>query len=133
MPDIFEIRYGNFAAVLATITTVIAYTTIVSYQFSGKVLSMVSDGMISLEAGIIITAVFAISYTVLAGMFSVVYTDVVNGVLMTIGVLTALAVMIINIGGVGEMIQVLIRPVNGACLATGQLKGLVIFQGQSLQ
>jgi SSS family solute:Na+ symporter len=108
VPDIFEIRYGNFAAVLATITTVIAYTTIVSYQFrgGGKVLLMVSDGMISLEAGIIITAVFAISYTVLAGMFSVVYTDVVNGVLMTIGVLTALAVMIINIGGVGEMIQV---------------------------
>jgi len=108
VPDIFEIRYGNFAAVLATITTVIAYTTIVSYQFrgGGKVLSMVSDGMISLEAGIIITAVFAISYTVLAGMFSVVYTDVVNGVLMTIGVLTALAVMIINIGGLGEMVQI---------------------------
>ena len=108
VPDIFEIRYGRFAAILATITTVIAYTTIVSYQFrgGGKVLSMVSDGMISLEVGIIITAVFAISYTVLAGMFSVVYTDVVNGVLMTIGVLAALAVMIINIGGVGEMIQV---------------------------
>ena len=108
VPDIFEIRYGNFAAVLATITTVIAYTTIVSYQFrgGGKVLSMVSDGMISLDAGIIITAVFAISYTVLAGMFSVVYTDVVNGVLMAIGVLTALAVMVINIGGVDEMIQV---------------------------
>ena len=95
VPDIFEIRYGNFAAVIATITTVIAYTTIVSYQFrgGGKVLSMVSNGMISLEAGIIITAAFAISYTVLAGMFSVVYTDVVNGVLMTVGVLTALAVM----------------------------------------
>ena len=108
VPDIFEIRYGNFAAVLATITTVIAYTTIVSYQFrgGGKVLSMVSDGMISLETGIIITAVFAISYTVLAGMFSVVYTDVVNGVLMTTGVLTALAFMIINIGGLNEMVQI---------------------------
>ena len=73
VPDIFEARYGQAAAVLATITTVIAYTTIVSYQFrgGGKVLAMVSDGMISLETGIIITAVFAISYTVLAGMFSV--------------------------------------------------------------
>ena len=35
MPDIFEIRYGKLAAFLATITTVIAYTTIVSYQFRG--------------------------------------------------------------------------------------------------
>jgi SSS family solute:Na+ symporter/sodium/proline symporter len=91
VPDIFEVRYGRLAAILATITTVIAYLTIVSYQFrgGGKVLTMVSDGMISLEAGIVITAVFAITYTVLAGMFSVVYTDVVNGVLMTLGTLAA--------------------------------------------
>ena len=108
VPDIFEIRYGRTAAVLATITTVVAYLTIVSYQFrgGGKVLSMVSDGYISLEAGIVITAVFAISYTVLAGMFSVVYTDVVNGVLMTVGVLAALVYMIYNVGGVGEIITV---------------------------
>ena len=105
VPDIFEARYGPAAAVLATITTVIAYTTIVSYQFrgGGKVLSMVSDGMISLEAGIIITAVFAISYTVLAGMFSVVYTDVVNGVLMTVGILGALLFLIFRVGGLGEI------------------------------
>ncbi len=108
VPDIFEARYGPAAAVLATITTVIAYTTIVSYQFrgGGKVLSMVSDGMISLEAGIIITAVFAISYTVLAGMFSVVYTDVVNGVLMTVGILGALLFLIFRVGGLGEIVAV---------------------------
>ena len=108
VPDIFEIRYGRFAAFFATIITVIAYTTIVSYQFrgGGKVLEMVSNGMISLEFGIIITAVFAISYTVLAGMFSVVYTDVINGILITIGVLAALVFMLINIGGIEEMIQI---------------------------
>ena len=108
VPDIFEARYGPAAAVLATITTVIAYTTIVSYQFrgGGKVLSMVSDGMISLEAGIIITAVFAISYTVLAGMFSVVYTDVVNGVLMTVGILGSLLFLIFRVGGLGEIAAV---------------------------
>ena len=108
VPDIFEARYGNTAAVLATITTVIAYTTIVSYQFrgGGKVLSMVSDGLVSMEIGIIITALFAISYTVLAGMYSVVYTDVVNGVLMTIGTIVALGFLIIKVGGVTEIISV---------------------------
>ena len=108
VPDIFEARYGNTAAVLATITTVIAYTTIVSYQFrgGGKVLSMVSDGLVSIETGIIITALFAISYTVLAGMYSVVYTDVVNGVLMTIGTIVALGFLIIKVGGVTEIISV---------------------------
>ena len=108
MPDIFEARYGKVAAILATITTVIAYTTIVSYQFrgGGKVVSMVSDGMGSLEIGIIITAVFAISYTVLAGMFSVVYTDVVNGVLMTFGTIGELIFLYFKIGGLTEIITV---------------------------
>ena len=108
VPDIFEIRYGKFAAILATITTVIAYTTIVSYQFrgGGKVLSMVSDGIVSLETGIVITAIFAISYTILAGMFSVVYTDVVNGVLIILGTCSALVFLIIEVGGLGEVISV---------------------------
>ncbi len=108
VPDIFEARYGKTAAILATVTTVIAYTTIVSYQFrgGGKVLSMVSDGLVSLEGGIIITAVFAISYTVLAGMFSVVYTDVVNGILMTIGTIGALIYLFIDVGGISEIILV---------------------------
>ena len=108
VPDIFAVRYGRLAAILATITTVIAYLTIVSYQFrgGGKVLTMVSDGMISLEAGIVITAVFAITYTVLAGMFSVVYTDVVNGVLMTLGILAALIYMTFRVGGLSEIVMV---------------------------
>ena len=108
VPDIFEVRYGKFAAIMATITTVIAYTTIVSYQFrgGGKVLSMVSDGIVSMETGIIVTALFAISYTVLAGMFSVVYTDVINGILMTIGTFSALIFLVIKVGGINEIILV---------------------------
>jgi SSS family solute:Na+ symporter len=105
IPDIFQARYGAPAAVLATITTVIAYMTIVSYQFKGggKVLSIVSENAITPEMGIIVTAVFAITYTVLAGMYSVVYTDVINGVLMTFGVLGALYWIVDAVGGVDEV------------------------------
>jgi solute:Na+ symporter, SSS family len=106
VPDIFEARYNTAAGVLATITTVIAYLTIVSYQFrgGGRVLSIITDGAISVEAGIVITAVFAITYTVLAGMVSVVYTDVVNGVLMLLGIGVALVFLVISVGGVGEVV-----------------------------
>ena len=108
IPDIFQARYGSSAAVLATITTVIAYLTIVSYQFKGggKVLSIVTEGLVTPEAGIIVTAVFAISYTVLAGMFSVVYTDVINGVLMTFGILGALYWLVDAAGGADEVMAV---------------------------
>ncbi|MEE8467070.1 MAG: sodium:solute symporter family protein [Planctomycetota bacterium] len=106
VPDIFEARYGTSAAVLATITTVIAYMTIVSYQFKGggRVLSIVTEGAISVEAGIVITAVFAVTYTVLAGMISVVYTDVINGILMTFGILIALGYMLVQVGGMDVVI-----------------------------
>lgn len=107
VPDIFEARYGKIARVLATLITVVAYMTIVSYQFKGggRVISIMSDGVITVEAGIVITAIFAIMYTVLAGMLSVVYTDVVNGVLMTTGVLVGLGYMLYQVGGVDVVIE----------------------------
>ena len=108
VPEIFEARYGRSAGVLATLITIIAYLTIVSYQFKGggKVLSIVTEGGISIENGIIITAVFAIGYTVLAGMMSVVYTDVVNGVLMIFGILAALVYLVLQVGGPAEVFSV---------------------------
>ncbi|MEX0928526.1 MAG: sodium:solute symporter family protein [Balneolales bacterium] len=107
VPEIFEARYNSTAGVLATITTIIAYITIVSYQFrgGGRVLSIITDGLISVEAGIVITAAFAITYTVLAGMVSVVYTDVINGILMIFGVIFTLVFMVITLGGIGEIIS----------------------------
>ncbi|MAE76840.1 MAG: sodium:solute symporter [Planctomycetes bacterium] len=107
VPDVFEMRYGKLAATLATITTVIAYLTIVSYQFKGggKVLTIITEGAISIEAGIVITALFAILYTLLAGMLSVVYTDVVNGILMSIGCLATLGYMLVHVGGLDAVIS----------------------------
>ncbi len=107
VPDIFEARYGKIARVLATLITVVAYLTIVSYQFrgGGKVISIMTEGAVTLEMGIIITAVFAILYTVLAGMLSVVYTDVVNGVLMIVGVIVGLFFLVYAVGGIDEVIS----------------------------
>jgi solute:Na+ symporter, SSS family len=107
VPEIFEARYGRVAALLATLTTIIAYLTIVSYQFrgGGRILSIVTDGGISVETGILLTAVFAITYTILAGLISVVYTDVVNGVLMVLGVAAALFFVVTAVGGPGAMIE----------------------------
>ena len=66
-----------------TLTLVLAYVTIVSYQYraGGAVLHLLAPGL-SLEHATIIAAVFVILYTALAGMISVAYTDVVNGLLI---------------------------------------------------
>jgi solute:Na+ symporter, SSS family len=99
VPDILEARFNTAARVLGTVVTIIAYTAIVSYQIraGGMVLEFVTG--IPASTGMALTATFVIGYTVLAGMISVAYTDVVNGVVMTVGLLLALPFMITNAGG----------------------------------
>lgn len=99
VPDILEIRYNKVARILGSLTTIIAYTAIVSYQFKagGMVLNMVVG--IPVDQGIIITAVFVIAYTALAGMISVAYTDVVNGVVLLVGLVIAFPFMLKLAGG----------------------------------
>jgi SSS family solute:Na+ symporter len=86
VPDVLEMRYGTQARVLGTIVTVIAYTTIAAYQFrgGGRLLHLVAG--VDPGTGALITALFCITFTALAGMLSVAYLDVVNGLMMTFGV-----------------------------------------------
>ena len=86
VPDILEMRYGTQARVLGTIVTVIAYTTIAAYQFrgGGRLLHLVAG--VDPGTGALITALFCVTFTALAGMLSVAYLDVFNGLMMTFGV-----------------------------------------------
>jgi len=101
VPDILEARYNQWARILATITTIIAYVTIVSYQFRGGgwVLNTITDGKISDKQGIIIMAVFVVTYTMLAGMLSVAHLDMFNGILMLTAFFIAVPFLIQHVGG----------------------------------
>lgn len=101
VPDLLEARYNPAARLLGTLVTVIAYTVITSYQFraGGTVLHLVTG--IDPEFGMALTAVFVIAYTALAGMLSVAYTDFVNGLILTVGILITLPVVLHQAGGWG--------------------------------
>jgi SSS family solute:Na+ symporter len=107
VPDILEARYNKWARILATITTIIAYVTIVSYQFRGGgwVLNMITEGKLSDKTGIIIMAVFVITYTLLAGMISVAYLDIFNGIIMITGIFLALPFLIHHVGGISHIVS----------------------------
>jgi len=107
VPDILEARYNKWARILATITTIIAYVTIVSYQFRGGgwVLNMITEGKLSTKNGIIIMAFFVITYTLLAGMISVAYLDIFNGIIMITGVFLALPFLIHHVGGISTIVS----------------------------
>jgi len=106
VPDILEARYNKWARILATLTTIIAYVTIVSYQFRGGgwVLEIITEGKISAQTGMIIVALFVITYTLLAGMISVAYLDIFNGIIMIAGVFLAVPFLIHHVGGLDYIV-----------------------------
>jgi len=107
VPDILEARYNKWARLLATITTIIAYVTIVSYQFRGGgwVLNIISGGKIPVETAMIIVATFVVLYTLTAGMLSVAYLDVINGLLILVGVFIAIPFLINHVGGLEYIVE----------------------------
>jgi SSS family solute:Na+ symporter/sodium/proline symporter len=107
VPDILEARYNKWARILATVTTIVAYVTIVSYQFRGGgwVLNIITEGRVSEKQGMIIVAVFVISYTLLAGMLSVAYLDIFNGLIMIGGIFLALPFLIHHVGGLDYIVS----------------------------
>lgn len=98
--DILEARYAPPARVLGTVTLVIAYVTIVSYQYraGGAILHLLAPS-VSLGDATLIAGAFVVAYTVLGGMVSVAYTDVVNGLVMLAGFAVALPFLWAKAGG----------------------------------
>ena len=107
--DILEARYGRFARLFGAIALIIAFTTIVAYQFraGGYILNVISDGRISLELGQTITAVFVIGFVAIGGMVAVAHTDLPNGIIIVSACLLAVPFVIAAAGGWSHAHQVL--------------------------
>ena len=106
VPEIIGIRYGQAARLLAVIALVIAYMVIVSYQFNagGAVLEVIltdeaGNSLLSAGTATIIAAVFIILYTILAGLMSLAYMDIVTGIIITVSLVVAFPVLWFNSGG----------------------------------
>ena len=106
LTDLLEKRYNQLAKVLGTITIIIAYMVIAGYQFKGggRFISILADGSITPEAGMIMAAVLIIGFTVLAGMVSIVSIDIFNGSIMLLAMIITLPVAIMGHGGVDAVI-----------------------------
>lgn len=115
LQDVLEERFGVTARVLGTITLVMAYLVIVSYQLRAaaglldRVLveaGVVESGM-GESAALVIVAAFVALYTALAGLMSVAVTDGINGLLMLLGVAIALPLVWSAAGGTDEILAAL--------------------------
>lgn len=105
--DILEVRYGKVARVVGAIMIIIAFTTIVSYQFraGGLILNIVTNGFISVEVGQTIAALFVITFTAMGGMVAVAHTDLPNGIIILLACCIALPLVILFAGGITSVAE----------------------------
>ena len=105
--DILEVRYGKLARLFGAIMIIIAFTTIVSYQFraGGLILNIMTGGAVSVEWGQFLAAFFVITFTALGGMVAVAHTDLPNGIIIVLACIIALPLVIFFSGGVHSVEQ----------------------------
>jgi len=106
VPEIIGTRYGMTARLLAVLALVMAYMVIVSYQFNagGAVLHVIltdksGEPFLPLPYATVIAAAFIITYTILAGLLSLAYTDVITGIIITASLIAALPILWGQAGG----------------------------------
>lgn len=82
--DILEERYGPVSRIVGAVAIIISFTVIVSYQFKagGYILNAISDGAISNEQGMFMSAAFVILFTFIGGMIAIANTDLPNGIVI---------------------------------------------------
>jgi solute:Na+ symporter, SSS family len=87
--DFYRMRYNRTVEVITTLCIVISYLGWVAAQIKalGLLFFTVTDGGVSLEAGMIIGMALVLTYTVFGGMFSVAILDFVQMLVMIGGLL----------------------------------------------
>src|SRR6476661_7818554 len=87
--DYYRKRYSRPVEMLTTLCIVISYLGWVGAQIKalGLVFSVVSDGAITQQWGMIIGASTVLVYTMLGGMFSVAITDFIQMIIIVLGML----------------------------------------------
>jgi sodium/proline symporter len=111
IPDYFEARFPGFAGrrhtlrVVSMVIIIFFYTLYVAAQFIGGAKLLNAVFPISVAWGMVITAAVVMLYTLLGGFLAVVWTDVVQGIMMAFVALILPILGIIKLGGPAVMLE----------------------------
>jgi solute:Na+ symporter, SSS family len=103
VPRILETRYGPVAGQFATVTIILAYVGIVSYQFKGIGFILNATTGLSVETGTAAGAVLIVVLATVGGLMAVAPTDALSALLMIAGLMAAVPAAISSAGGLEEI------------------------------
>lgn len=104
--DLFEARFDQRTGTLAAIVIGIAWFTFVGGQIiaGGKLLQVTLD--MDLTLAILLAGGIVLAYTALGGLKAVIYTDVFQMFVLMIGIVfVAVPIGLIEVGGIGAMVE----------------------------
>ncbi|UYM07685.1 sodium:solute symporter family protein [Solicola gregarius] len=102
VPELLEARFGLAARMIAAGITLLAYTGIVAYQFTGGgyIISMITS--LSTGEGTLLVAALVTFLAIGGGLFSVAWTDFLSALVIVFGLVVAIPLVIgDDVGGFG--------------------------------
>ncbi|MQY80870.1 MAG: sodium:solute symporter family protein, partial [Dehalococcoidia bacterium] len=99
LPELVEKQYDRRMALAAAILIVVAWIGIVAAQIiaAGKILGILGVG--SPAVWMVIFTVIFVTYTLLGGQYAIIRTDVLQSVIIFLGVFAGLALLLTRLGG----------------------------------
>ena len=127
--DYYRQRYGRAIEVICSIIIIMSYLGWVAAQITalGLVFNLLTQGTLSLTAGMIIGTTVVLVYTLYGGMWSVALTDFVQMIVIALG-LIAIAWFAADLaGGAGKVVDYAVREGKFQFFPTGGLKEWTFF------
>ena len=108
--DYFRERYGRVVEVACSLIIMVSYLGWVSAQVTalGLVFNLLSDGVVSMELGMVIGVVSILAYTLFGGMWSVAITDFIQMIILVIGLSTLAVFAAGQAGGADKVLALAI-------------------------
>ncbi len=102
-----EKRFGPWARTYAMICFILTQLARMGSIFFGIALTLQALTGVDMKTIMIVTGICIILYTVMGGMEAVIWTEVVQGIIKTLGALIVLAIILYEMkGGVGEIYRI---------------------------
>jgi len=120
LADLYRQRFGigveRIAAVLLIPSSVLWAAA--QIRAFGSVVSLVGD--VPITTAITVAALFVVAYTAFGGLLADAVTDVIQGVVLSIGLIVMLVLVVGHVGGTGDALRILSESgtLNGATKST---------------
>lgn len=107
LPELFERHYSTAGRVIGVFGQLVLQIVITSLQYvaGGAILSSLLPDVFSFKTGMFVTAVVFVGITLIGGFWAAGLTNIINVILIYVGVLLGAVIAVGKIGGFGELVR----------------------------